>query len=677
MCGIAGFFTPRPMREPVQVLRRMSDTIAHRGPDAEGHWLEANHGVGFAHRRLAIVDLTDEGRQPMHSRAGRYTIIFNGEIYNFQRIRAQLETLGHSFRGHSDTEVMLAAFEQWGVQQSLRNFVGMFAFALWDAQQHELILARDRLGKKPIYYSLKDGTLIFGSELKALRAFPGFDASIDRAALVLYLRHLYIPTPYTVYEGTSKLEAAHFARFALRGAAITQIDHQCYWAADALQHEAAAHPSTDSVAAVTSQLESLLRDAVQLRMIADVPLGAFLSGGIDSSLIVALMQSLSTRTVRTFTIGFDEQHYNEAPYAKAVAQHLGTDHTEIYLTPKDTLAVIPKLPQIYDEPFADSSQIPTALVCQMARQHVTVALSGDGGDEGFGGYSRYVQALRVWARLSHVPMWMRRPVSWTIPRIPVQAWHALSAAMRSVTLGRCSADGFGYRMQRMADRLGSSTPQELYRHLMSYWLSPAWLVRGGREPGPSVLGDAPTQPDAARFVEQMMLLDILTYLPDDILVKVDRASMAVALEVRAPLLDHRVLEFAWHMPLSLKLHNGQGKMILRRILSRYVPEELFNRPKAGFGVPIQRWLKGPLREWVEELLDERRLRQEGNFDPAPIADVWRCLRDSSSEWDYGAERLWPILMFQAWLDNTRQTNVAATCEHGNLPSPQPLASALG
>src|SRR5580658_5659443 len=523
MCGIAGFYAPEWRFDSTDVLRRMNDTIAHRGPDAQGEWFDPARGVGLAHRRLAIVDLSDAGRQPMRSASGRYVIVFNGEVYNFLRIRTDLGRLGHTFRGHSDTEVMLAAFEEWGVGPSLRRFVGMFAFALWDSVRGELTLARDRLGKKPLYYSVTNGTLVFGSEMKALRAFPGFNAPIDRQALTLFLRHSYIPAPHTIHEGVHKLESAHFARFAVRGHCVVELERQCFWNATEVQAEASANPAAATVDEATSQLDELLRDAVQLRMIADVPLGAFLSGGIDSSLVVALMQVLSSRPVRTFTIGFNEDEYNEAHHARAVARHLGTDHTEVYLTPVETLAIIPKLPQLYDEPFADSSQIPTALVCAMARRHVTVALSGDGGDEGFAGYSRYVQARDTWDRMSRVPPVVLHAASRTIQNVPMAFWEYLAKLARPVASGKLRADAFGYRMLRLADRLGCSTPQQLYRHLMSYWLAPTTLVVDGSEPR-TVLSDATQAKGSDQFVEQMMLLDTLMYLPDDILVKVDRAS---------------------------------------------------------------------------------------------------------------------------------------------------------
>jgi asparagine synthase (glutamine-hydrolysing) len=639
----------------------MNDKIAHRGPDAQGEWFDPSHRVALAHRRLAIVDLTEEGRQPMRSASGRYTIVFNGEIYNFLRIRADLEKLGHRFRGHSDTEVMLAAFEEWGLEPSLCRFVGMFAFGLWDSAQEELTLVRDRLGKKPLYYSVANGRLIFGSEIKALRVFPGFGAKVDRQALTLYLRYKYVPAPQTIYEGVSKLEPAHFVRFKARRHSVVELERRCFWNAGEVQAEASANGLPESLNEATEQLDELLHDAVQLRMIADVPLGAFLSGGVDSSLVVALMQTVSSRPVRTFTIGFNEDGYNEAQHAKAVARHLGTEHTEVYLTANETLAIIPELPLMYDEPFADSSQIPTALVCAMARQHVTVALSGDGGDEGFGGYSRYAQARDIWGRMSHVPAVILRSMSRGIQHVPMTFWECLAKLSRPIASGKLRADGFGYRMLRLADRLGCATPQQLYRHLMSYWLAPMKLVIDGAEPR-DVLADAPNKDDLDQFVDQMMLLDTLTYLPDDILVKVDRASMAVALEVRAPLLDHRVLEFAWRLPLALKLHDGRGKSVLRKVLSRYVPERLFERPKTGFAVPIDRWLRGPLRDWAESLLDERRLEREGYLRASPIRKVWQSLLNGQSEWIYGGDLLWSVLMFQAWLEDQCRDSEPALCD---------------
>jgi asparagine synthase (glutamine-hydrolysing) len=664
MCGIAGFLSFTQPREPAEILRRMSDTVAHRGPDAQGQWFDTFHGVGLAHRRLAIVDLSEEGRQPMCSASGRYFIVFNGEVYNFLRIRADLERLGHLFHGHSDTEVMLAAFEEWGLEPSLRRFIGMFAFALWDSARKELTLARDRLGKKPLYYALTNGRLVFGSELKALRAFPGFEPNIDRQALTLLVRHCYIPSPHTIYTGVCKLEPAHVVRFAVRQRSVVEVDRQCFWSAAEFQAAGSTGASVVSASDATGQLDELLRDSVQLRMIADVPLGAFLSGGIDSSLVVALMQALSSRPVRTFTIGFHEDAYNEAQYAKAVARHLGTDHTEVYLTPAETLAVIPKLPLLYDEPFADSSQIPTALVCAIARKHVTVALSGDGGDEGFGGYPRYVQARDTYGRLRRVPVWLLRALSHGIPRVPMSAWEGLGRLLRPIAAVRHRADGLGYRMLRLADRLGCVTPQQLYLHLLSYCIAPSELVVGGGEPR-TVLADAPVINNLNQFVDQMMLLDTLTYLPDDILVKVDRASMAVALEVRAPLLDHRVLEFAWRLPLTLKLQGGRGKVVLRTLLSRYVPQELFERPKTGFGVPLHQWLRGPLREWAEELLDERRLVREGYFEARRVSHVWQALVNGQSEWPSGSGLLWNILMFQAWLEHVgHDTTAVRVCDSG-------------
>lgn len=672
MCGIAGFYTPEPSRDAGATLRQMNDTLAHRGPDAHGEWLDPSSGVGFAHRRLAIVDLTEEGRQPMRSASGRYIITFNGEIYNFLRIRADLQTLGHQFRGHSDTEIMLAAFEEWGLEASLRRFVGMFAFALWDSAERQLTLARDRLGKKPLYYSLTNGRLIFGSELKALRAFPGFDAKIERRALALLFRRGYIPAPHTIYEGVSKLEAACFVRFKAWRHSVVELERGCYWNAAQLQAKAAADAPSLSAGELDDQLEELLKDAVRLRMIADVPLGAFLSGGIDSSLIVALMQELSSRPVRTFTIGFNEDAYNEAQHAKAVARHLGTDHTEVYLTPDEAMAVIPRLPLMYDEPFADSSQIPTALVCAVARQHVTVALSGDGGDEGFAGYTRYVQARNVWGRLSRVPPWVLRAMSRGIEQVPTPLWDGLARLLRPIASGKLRAPAFGYRMMRLADRLGCATPQDLYLHLMSQWVAPPAIALDAQEPRTLVAGAMKTN-DLDQFTDQMMLIDTLAYLPDDILVKVDRASMAVALEVRCPLLDHRVLEFAWRMPLALKLQGERGKLVLRRLLSRYVPERLFERPKTGFGVPTYRWLRGPLRDWAENLLDERRLVREGYLNPIPIRDVWQGLLAGRSESPFGEGFLWSVLMFQAWLERASQTEQPEVCDS---PAPLPRLLAL-
>ena len=645
MCGIAGFFSPGVIDSAEGTLRRMTAAIAHRGPDAQGIWVDRSQGVALGHRRLAIVDLTEAGRQPMLSASGRYVIVFNGEVYNFQQLRHQLEPLGHRFRGHSDTEIMLASFEQWGVERSLQKFVGMFAFAVWDRADHKLTLARDRVGKKPLYYALVNGALVFGSELKALRAYPGLELTVDRKALTQYLRLMYVPAPLTIYESVKKLEAAHWMCLGVRSGVVVELEKKCFWNARESQATAVANPLNASIAEATEQLDALLRDAVGMRMIADVPLGAFLSGGIDSSLVVAIMQAHSRLPVRTFTIGFYEAAFNEAVHAKAIASHLGTDHTEVYLTSEETLGTIPRLPEIYDEPFGDPSQIPTLLVSSIARRHVTVALSGDGGDEGFCGYGRYVHALELWPRVSRVPGLMRSAFGRVVSAIPERVLDRALAPFRPLFPPKHRAD-LGFKIHKHADRYASDSQQALYRHLMSYWLNPASVVIGGMDSWAAMPGSG-TDLDTASFANQMMLTDTLNYLSDDILVKVDRASMAVSLEVRAPLLDHRVLEFAWRLPFSYKMQGSKGKIVLREVLRRYVPVELFDRPKVGFGVPLNEWLRGPLRDWAEGLLSEQRLRAEGFFNPGPIRAVWASHLAGHGDWGY---RLWGVLMFQAWLE---------------------------
>jgi asparagine synthase (glutamine-hydrolysing) len=641
MCGIAGFvLASTGLAAPDAVLRRMTDTLVHRGPDGSGYWFEREAGVGLGHRRLAIVDLSDAGRQPMFSQSKRFGVVFNGEIYNFQDLRTELEQIGCRFRGRSDTEVMLAAFEHWGVDAAVRRFVGMFAIALWDATDRTLILIRDRLGKKPIYYGRVGQHFVFGSELKALRAFPGFAGDVDRNALTLYLRHNYIPSPWSIYRGVAKLPAGSLLRIRVEPSGAAYDAPLVYWSVEQVFSSSSKSMLPDLAA--TDRADELLRKAVATRMIADVPLGAFLSGGIDSSLVVALMQAQSSRPVRTFSIGFREAAYDEAPYARAIAKHLGTDHTEVYLSADDALAVIPRLPHIFDEPFSDSSQIPTYLVSEAARRGVTVALSGDGGDELFCGYTRYMKWRKVWHNMQRVPRFART---------------AIARAIQHTPFGALRMSGLGHKFNKLSEILLGNDPSGVYLRFISHWLQPDRIVIGGHEPL-TVLnrGGGPRGLDA--FTDEMMKLDVLTYLPDDILVKVDRASMAVSLESRAPILDHRVVEFAAQLPLHQKLRGATTKWIVRRVLERYVPPRLFNRPKMGFGVPIDTWLRGPLRDWAEDLLGESRMRQDGYLDPVPVRRLWLDHQDRRRDSHY---LLWDVLMFQSWLRDvhTRQSSVAA------------------
>jgi len=621
-------------------LRRMGQAIGHRGPDDFGIWTDAEAGLGLVHRRLSIVDLSAAGHQPMQSASGRYVIVFNGEIYNHLALRSQLERAGlaPAWRGHSDTETMQAGFDAWGVAPTLKACVGMFAFALWDKAEHALYLGRDRLGEKPLYYGWQNGCLLFGSELKALRAHPAFIGDIDRDALALQMRHNYIPAPRSIYRDIRKLPPGTLVRIA---PGATSANPEPYWSLQEVAERGLSAPFSGSLAEAAEMVESQLKESIALQMVAEVPLGAFLSGGIDSSLVVALMQAQSTRPVKTFTIGFQEQEYNEAPHAHKVARHLGTEHTELYVSARQALDIIPRLPLIYDEPFSDSSQIPTFLVSQMTRQHVTVSLSGDGGDELFGGYGRYIKARGLWNRMGWAPGPARRLTGSIIRAIPRQSWDSLARLLPH----RFSNRPLGDRLYLLADVLACEQPDILYQLLISHWKDPSDLVL-------ATSGDfAPEQvlaslSDKAAFEDRMLFHDTTHYLPDDILVKVDRAAMAVSLETRVPMLDHRLVETAWTIPWSLNRQDGQGKAVLREVLYKYVPRTLLERPKMGFGVPIDSWLRGPLRDWAEELLGAARLRREGFFQAEPIRQKWTEHLSGQRDWHY---YLWDVLMFQAWL----------------------------
>jgi asparagine synthase (glutamine-hydrolysing) len=662
MCGLAGFLTPQPASWGEPVLRRMTDTIERRGPDDSGYWLDGEAGVALGHRRLAIVDLSAAGHQPMASGAGRYVIIFNGEIYNHLALRAELHGAGHrpAWRGHSDTETLLAGFEAWGVKATIAKCIGMFALAVWDRQQRELTLGRDRLGEKPLYYGWQgafgSAAFLFGSELKALKAHPAFSADVDRGALSLLMRHGYIPAPYSIYQGIAKLPPGSLLTLS----PLQRQPHATsYWSARSAVEQGVAQPFAGTAAEAVDALESLLKDAVQKQMMSDVPLGAFLSGGVDSSTIVALMQAVSREQgaspVRTFTIGFEEESYNEAEHAKAVAGHLGTDHTELYVSPQQALSVIPKLPGLYCEPFADSSQVPTFLVSQLARQHVTVALSGDAGDELFGGYNRYVLGQQVWSKLKVLPPAVRRAAASALTSLSPAAWNRLLGPVQGLLPKSLAQSNIGDKLHKGARVMAARNGSELYRLLVSQWDDPTAIVIDGVEP-PTALTDAAGVPGAGQYVQQMMALDMISYLPDDILCKVDRAAMGVSLETRVPLLDHRVVEFAWRLPLEFKLRGGVSKWALREVLYRHVPRELIERPKMGFGIPLDVWLRGPLRAWAEDLLNEQRLRREGFFHPEPIRAAWTEHLSGRRNWAY---RLWTVLMFQAWLAEQSASSVSA------------------
>jgi asparagine synthase (glutamine-hydrolysing) len=650
MCGLAGFLdlacaTGKEVLE--NTVMHMANTLQHRGPDDAGSWVDPEAGIALGFRRLSIIDLSPEGHQPMRSASGRHVVIFNGEIYNHEELRQELEsgTAGTPFRGHSDTEVLLAAIERWGMEPAVRRFVGMYAFAVWDRRERLLYLGRDRIGEKPLYYGWMGDTFLFGSELKALRKHPAFRPEIDRDALGSYTRYGYVPAPHAIYKDVFKLVPGTLLTIEGAGAKTLPLPIP-YWSPTGVAESGAANPLALDDQAATDQLEHLLRQAIRQQMVADVPLGAFLSGGIDSSTVVALMQAQSTRPVRTFAIGFNESDYNEAVHAQAVARHLGTEHTELYVTPTEAQAVIPKLPALYDEPFGDSSQIPTFLVSQLARRAVTVSLSGDGGDELFAGYSRYTLISSIWKKIKWMPYSMRHVTASVLGELSSPRWDRTFNALQTVLpLNRERFYPFARKARTFADLVARvESPEGIYQ---------SWLTKCHGSP---VLGAVPRlvltngklKVHLANSMQRLMYFDLISYLPDDILVKVDRASMGVSLESRAPILDHRVVEFAWRVPVSMKVRKGTRKWLLRQVLYRYVPPELVERPKVGFAVPIESWLRGPLYEWAESLLDEGRLRREGFFEVAPVRQKWAEHLAGNQNWQYG---LWNVLMFQAWLEN--------------------------
>jgi asparagine synthase (glutamine-hydrolysing) len=648
MCGLTGFFSPGGFRaeDGSATATRMRDTLVHRGPDDSGTWLDADAGIALGHRRLSIVDLSAAGHQPMPSHSGRYVLAFNGEIYNHVAIRGLLDQRAASppaWRGHSDTETLLAAIDAWGLERALQESAGMFALALWDREERALSLARDRLGEKPLYWGWQGKTLLFGSETKALRMHPDFRSEIDREALPLYLRHGYVPAPRTIWAGTRKLIPGTIVR--LDAASVGEFPApRPYWSIEDAIEAGSADPYHGSDEEAIAALEERLRTSIAGQMMADVPLGAFLSGGVDSSAVVALMQSQSSRPVKTFTIGFAEAGYNEAEHAKAVARHLGTEHTELYVDSATAATVIPKLPAMYDEPFGDSSAIPTHLISELARGNVTVSLSGDGGDEQFGGYSRYFnpRAERAWRASRSLPGPLRAAAVGALRSGLVPLADGLLYRARRKA-GRPRDRAIGARAEIIAALASCRTQDEFYRVMTSHWQWPP-VAR----PGAVRTNGSPARyRSLSGAVERMMAIDSVSYLPDDILVKVDRAAMAVSLETRVPLLDHRVVEFAWRLPLGMKVREGQGKWILRQVLYRHVPRALIERPKMGFAVPVDEWLRGPLRSWGEDLLSASRLRQQGLLDPDPIRARWRQHVERRHNW---RDSLWLVLMFQAWME---------------------------
>jgi asparagine synthase (glutamine-hydrolysing) len=669
MCGFTGFLTSDaiPSASPLALATCMAQAITHRGPDDAGVWVDESAGIAMGFRRLAIIDLTAAGHQPMQSAGGRYVITFNGEIYNHLELRAELK--GVAWRGHSDTETLLAGFEAWGIEATLKKTVGMFAIALWDTETKSLTLARDRFGEKPLYYGWvgtgANAAFAFGSELKALRAYPGFANPVSREALALYMRFTYVPAPHSIYQDIYKLEPG--CMLTIRSAVPTapsvplrppaslgSLALHRWWALADVVTAGAQNQITDEAEALHT-LEAGLQIAVRQQSLADVPLGAFLSGGVDSSIIVALMQQQARQDgsppVKTFTVGFEEAGFDESPHARAVARHLDTDHHELFVTSVVAQAVIPNLPSMYDEPFADSSQIPTHLVCKAAREQVTVALSGDAGDELFGGYNRYFWGPRIWSRLAWMPYATRQAFGAAIRSLPVARWDSLGKPLNALLPASQGIHQVGDKAHKLAARLrGVRDMDDLYNSLVSEWQDPAAVVRGASGPVQEPTSML-TDPLPARGTDQsqlrMMYRDSTTYLPDDILCKVDRAAMAISLETRVPFLDYRVAEVAWRLPLHMKIRGNEGKWALRQVLYKYVPRELIERPKAGFGIPVGQWIRGPLRDWAESLLSEQRLQSEGYFYPTPIRVKWEehlsGLRDHTAS-------LWAVLMFQAWLE---------------------------
>jgi asparagine synthase (glutamine-hydrolysing) len=646
VCGVTGALDVAGRAESAAHLAgtvdAMAGTLRHRGPDSGGCWHDPSGAVALGHRRLAILDLSVHGHQPMASGSGRYVLSYNGELYNFRALRRELGAAGHRFRGGSDTEVLLAAVEQWGLNAALRRANGMFAFALWDAQRRELHLARDRLGEKPLYYSWLGDQLVFASELKGLRAHPGFAAPVSRAALTLLLRHGYVPAPYSIDDGVWKLPAGCLLTVAADGPPGNG-EPQAYWSLREVAERGAADPFSGSAQEAVAHLDALLAEAVRGRLESDVPLGAFLSGGVDSSVVAALAQAASDRAVKTFTVAMDDPRLDEAADARAVAAHLGTEHHEVRCSSADALALVPRLPEMYDEPFADPSQLPTALISEVARRQVTVCLSGDGGDEVFGGYNRYVLGRKAWRWMRRTPAGARRSAARMLLAAEPETWDRVGARIGRLLPAGARQRSYGVKAHKLAGLLGATSEEAMYLRLMSQWHAPAEVVPGAAEPL-TVVTDPAAWPDLPDATARMLFLDGVTTLPDDMLVKVDRASMAASLETRLPLLDPAVVEFAWRLPMAMKIRGGRGKWVLREVLHRRVPRELVERPKTGFDPPLGEWLRGPLRDWAEDLLDARRLEDQGFLDPVPVRRSWDEHLTGQRNNDYP---LWAVLMFQA------------------------------
>ncbi|MPQ75469.1 asparagine synthase (glutamine-hydrolyzing) [Hydrogenovibrio sp. JE_KL2] len=640
MCGIAGFIGQYP--QPIEQLKNMAEAILHRGPDDQGVWFDKEHKVGLSHARLSILDLSSAGHQPMSSASERFVIVFNGEIYNHNQLRTELDVLEtRQWNGHSDTETLLAAIEQWGLEATLKKATGMFAVALWDKQKKVLSIARDRMGEKPLYYGWIDGKFVFASELKAIKKVPGFTHAVDRNSLAVFLRYNSIPAPYSIYKDIYKLEPGCIASICH---GERSVEKSYYWSLSNVVESGKSAMFMGSSKEAVDQLELVLMNAVALQMDADVPLGAFLSGGVDSSTIVALMQSQSETKVKTFSIGFDVELFNEAEYAKAVAKHLGTEHYEMYASSHDALNVIPSLPEIYDEPFADSSQIPTYLVSKIAKEKVTVSLSGDAGDELFAGYNRYSFSNELWNKISWLPIPMRNLAKKAITSASPEAWSKAASFFIKSKGGH-----WGDKLYKGASILDCKNLDELYLRLVSQIDHPEeWLVEATEYP--TALTQNKSAFNYLSPIERMMVYDMLGYLPTDILTKVDRAAMSVSLETRVPLLDPNVIQYAVSLPMDFKIREGVSKWVLREVLYKHVPKELIERPKMGFGVPLAEWLRGPLRDWGECLLDEQRLSNEGYFNVSIVRDKWMEHLSGRRNWHH---QLWNVLMFQAWLEQNK------------------------
>ena len=648
MCGFAGFITRSTLKRECLESRveAMNKAIAARGPDDACVWVDPDAGIALGHRRLSIIDLSPMGRQPMVSRSGRYIIAFNGEIYNYQDLARVLEKKGYSWRGHSDTEVLLAAFEFWGVKQTLEQCNGMFALALWDQKKRTIFLARDRMGQKPLYYGFNNGILFFGSQIKAFHANPEFKPEIDQAVIPLFLKYSYIPTPYSIYKNIKKLSAAHFLEISRSDMAGLCLKEEIpYWNLAQVAEDGINNPMTGSEAQMMDSLEKILQESVSRRMLSDVPLGAFLSGGIDSSLIVALMQKNHRIPVKTFSIGFNEKGYDEAEQAKRVAHHLGTDHTELYATPKEAMDLIPDLPDLFDEPFADSSQIPVSLISLLTKKYVTVALSGDGGDELFAGYNRHFWGRSVWEMIERYPMFMKKGARYLMKALSPEQWEQLFDSSSRVVPEKFRQSNPGAKIAKLSGLITAQTREEFYTLLTAWWPDPGAVLLNTNQ-GPQLGARSKDLPNISDFTQLMQYWDMQTYLCDDIMTKVDRTSMGASLEVRSPFLDHNVVAFSWRIPIQYKISKTQGKLILKNCLYRFLPPSLVDQPKKGFQIPLDQWLRGPLRQWAEEMLNPLRLKNQGFFNVKEVRALWDLHLSGKQNYQY---QIWNILMFQAWV----------------------------